>query len=291
MNLLVVAPARMVELVNILKKEFAQVGMGVIAAGDSNLMPGLYAADKAYLVPSVDADNYIASLVKICRQNRVKAILALTEKDMLAIAKAAAEFRKAGVIPLGADYEAALFCADELRMSAFLADQGYKGVPKARRLPDLLSAWDQQDNQLGEQEVRGGTHYDVDVYMDMISGKMVSIFAAEKPNALNGVSNKAISDNNEHIFALVAKLAASLGIVGPLAIEMIKIQAEYYIKKVQPGWGDSYPMAYACGVNFIPLIINNINGIENPAHIGNYESDIVVLSYYRAITKLSRQML
>ena len=32
-------------------------------------------------------------------------------------------------------------------------------------------------------------------------------------------------------------------------------------------------------VDFIKLIVNNINGIENPVEIGNYDDDVLMLMY------------
>lgn len=41
----------------------------------------------------------------------------------------------------------------------------------------------------------------------------------------------------------------------------------YYLSEVNPRFGGTYLHAYDAGVNFIPLIENNINGIKNGKNI------------------------
>lgn len=36
-------------------------------------------------------------------------------------------------------------------------------------------------------------------------------------------------------------------------------------------------------MNFIQLIVNNINGIENEVNIGNYDDDVLMLMYDDAV--------
>ena len=45
------------------------------------------------------------------------------------------------------------------------------------------------------------------------------------------------------------------------------------------GFGGAYLHAYGAGVDFIKLIKNNLNGIENIPVFGNYEDDIVMMMY------------
>ena len=43
--------------------------------------------------------------------------------------------------------------------------------------------------------------------------------------------------------------------------------------------GGAYLHAYGAGVDFFPLIWNNMNGIENERIIGQYDDDILMLMY------------
>ena len=54
---------------------------------------------------------------------------------------------------------------------------------------------------------------------------------------------------------------------------------EYLLSEVNPRFGGAYLHAYGAGVDFFPLIWNNMNGIENESIIGQYDDDILMLMY------------
>ena len=54
---------------------------------------------------------------------------------------------------------------------------------------------------------------------------------------------------------------------------------DYYLSEINPRFGGAYLHAYGAGVDFIKLIINNINGIENESIMGQYSEDIIMLMY------------
>ncbi|NLN87586.1 MAG: ATP-grasp domain-containing protein [Syntrophomonadaceae bacterium] len=324
MNILISCPGRMVETVSVLKKEFAEAGFGVIATGNSMKIPALHAADKAYVVPSVDDVDYIPSLLEICRYNDVVAILSLLDKDVINISKAISEFRNLGTMPIMVDHLVANICCNKLNFYEFLVDHGFKcaktfnsfenfvaahncgeidfpvfvkpvdgegsrRVAKCHTMNEL-SRFMLQNDDLIVQEFLDGPQYDIDVYIDLISRKMISIFAKENLSMLNGISNKVVPKNDPSIFSLSEQLLEQLGAVGPMNIEMFKVNGDYYINEINPRLEASYPVAYACGVDFGQLMVNNLKGIENKANIGDYGSDVLFLKYDRVIIKPPEQM-
>ncbi len=54
---------------------------------------------------------------------------------------------------------------------------------------------------------------------------------------------------------------------------------EYYLWEINPRFGGAYLHAYGAGVNFLKLIINNIDGKENLSEIGNYDEGVLMLMY------------
>ena len=54
---------------------------------------------------------------------------------------------------------------------------------------------------------------------------------------------------------------------------------EYYLSEINPRFGGAYLHAYGAGVDFIKLILNNIDGVENNSIIGQYDEDIVMMMY------------
>ena len=54
---------------------------------------------------------------------------------------------------------------------------------------------------------------------------------------------------------------------------------EYLLSEVNPRFGGAYLHAYGAGVDFFPLIMNNINGKENESIMRQYDDDILMLMY------------
>jgi len=66
---------------------------------------------------------------------------------------------------------------------------------------------------------------------------------------------------------------------GPIDMDFFYRDGEYYLSEINPRFGGAYLHAYGCGVNFIKLILNNLNGIENECEIGDYESNVLMMMY------------
>lgn len=66
---------------------------------------------------------------------------------------------------------------------------------------------------------------------------------------------------------------------GIIDIDIFKVNDEYYISEVNPRFGGGYPHAHECKVNIPKMIINNINGKENKALIGEYDEGVLFAKY------------
>lgn len=325
MSILITCPGKRVEMMNIFKKEFAKAGLRVIATGNSSILPALYVADKSYIVPSVEDDNYISSLIEICKKEKVKAILTMLDKDILVISKAKDEFRENGVLPIVVDYDVARVCDNKFSMYEFLVSNGFKCAKTYRSFEDFIVAYKNKnitfpvfvkpisgDGSRGAtkcksieelkllfslnpniivQEFLEGPEYDIDAYIDIFNKKTVSIFAKDKLSKTIGGADKVKSINDKRIFDLTKRLARSLGVIGPIDIDIFNVNGEYYIGEINPRFGANYICAHACGVNFCELIVNNINGIENIPDIGSYKSGIIMMKYDKLLLKTKEEML
>ena len=65
-----------------------------------------------------------------------------------------------------------------------------------------------------------------------------------------------------------------------ISVEVFEKDGEYYISEVNPRFGGGYVHAYAAGVDFPKLLINNMNGIANEAKIGLYKEEIYMMKYF-----------
>ncbi len=129
------------------------------------------------------------------------------------------------------------------------------------------------------QEYLDGQEIGADVYIDMISGEVVSIFTKKKIKMRAGETDKAVSFKDEKLFELIRKFVSEAGYRGQIDIDIFDIDGEYYISEVNPRFGGGYPHAYACGADHMTLIRNNLAGNTNERHIGEYQTGKVMMKY------------
>lgn len=101
----------------------------------------------------------------------------------------------------------------------------------------------------------------------------------------SGETDKAVSFKDPKLFDLIERFVVESGWRGQIDIDIFEINGEYYISEVNPRFGGGYPHAYECGVDHIKLIENNINGIVNKRHIGEYESDVYMMKYNEVMVR------
>ena len=134
-------------------------------------------------------------------------------------------------------------------------------------------------NNLLIQEYLHGTEIGADVYIDLISGEVVSIFTKRKIKMRAGETDKAVSFKEPRLFELIDRFVKEAGYRGQIDIDIFEIDGRYYISEVNPRFGGGYPHAYECGVDHMKLVLNNLRGIANVRRIGAYDEDIYMMKY------------
>lgn len=109
--------------------------------------------------------------------------------------------------------------------------------------------------------------------------KPVAIFSKKKIETRIGGASKTISFKDQRLFKFIEEVIAKFNFNGPLDMDFFFKDGSYYLSEINPRFGGAYLHAYGCGVDFFPLILNNMNGIANKADIGNYEKDVLMLMY------------
>ena len=129
------------------------------------------------------------------------------------------------------------------------------------------------------QEFLDGQEIGADVYIDLISNEVVSIFTKKKLLMRAGETDKAVSFKDPELFALIEKFVKEAGYRGQIDIDIFEINGEYYISEVNPRFGGGYPHAYESGCDHMRLILNNLSGVVNEKNIGAYEEGIYMMKY------------
>lgn len=312
MNILILAAGTRNKIVQYFKKTLDGDGT-VVAADASELAPAIYDADKFYIVPPISEDGYIDRILEICKKEQIRGVLSLIDPELSLLAENTEKFKAVGVTIIGSPYDLCEMALDKMQMYRWLVEHGYRcarswmdkeafykavdagevtypvfvkpyrgsasiSISKAydKETVDYLFA---HDNDLMIQEFLNGQEIGADVYIDLISGEVVSIFTKKKIKMRAGETDKAVSFKDPVLFDLIEKFVLEAGYKGQIDIDIFDIDDQYYISEVNPRFGGGYPHAYESGCDHMKMIINNLNGIANEKRIGAYDEGIYMMKY------------
>lgn len=311
-NILILSAGTRNKIVQYFKKAVGDGG-NVIATDMSELAPAVYEADKFYKVPRMTAEGYIDVIFDICKKENITGVLSLIDPELSLLAQHKADFEALGVTVIGSSYDLCERALDKMDMFAWLESHGYNcaksytdkeaffrdveaglisypvfvkpvrgsasiAIAKVqdRETIDLLFA---HNDNLMIQEFLNGQEIGADVYIDMVSGEVVSIFTKKKLVMRAGETDKAVSFKDEKLFALIEKFAKESGWSGQIDIDIFEVDGKYYISEVNPRFGGGYPHAYECGCDHMELILRNLAGKANSKQIGQYEENVYMMKY------------
>lgn len=312
MNFLILAAGTRNKIVQYFRNTFDGIGT-VVATDASELGPAIYDADKYYIVPPITAPGYIDIILDICRKEKISGVLSLIDPELSLLAENAEKFRSIGTRVIGSSYELCEMALNKYQMYQWLSEHGYhcarswtdreafyKAVEEGSvRYPvfvkpvcgsasiSISKVYDREtvellfahEDGLMIQEFLDGQEIGADVYIDMISGQVVSIFTKKKLKMRAGETDKAVSFKDQKLFDLIEKFVTESGYRGQIDIDIFDIKGDYYISEVNPRFGGGYPHAYESGCDHMKLILENLKGNANPRNIGAYEEGIYMMKY------------
>ena len=312
MNILILAAGTRNKVVQAFREAFRGNGT-VVAADASPLGPAIYDADKYYIVPPITASGYIDRILEICQAEQISGVLSLIDPELSLLAANEDRFREAGVTVIGSSYELCERSLDKYQMYLWLKEHGYACArswmdreafyraadageiaypvfvkpAKGSASISISKAFDREtvellfthEDGLMVQEFLDGQEIGADVYIDLISGEVVSIFTKKKIKMRAGETDKAVSFKDEKLFALIERFVRESGFRGQIDIDIFDVGGVYYISEVNPRFGGGYPHAYACGCDHMTLILNNLRGEANAPRIGAYDEGVYMMKY------------
>ncbi len=318
-NILILSSGTRDKVVQYFKKTLQGKG-NVVCTDMSTLAPSIYEADKHYIVPRMTEPGYIDCILEICKKEQITGVLSLIDPELSLLAENKERFAAVGTTVVGSCYELCEMALDKFQMYEWLCAHGYK-CAKSYMDKDLFYAdeaagkisypvfvkpargscsiaiskvYDKEtidllfrhNEGLMIQEFLDGQEIGADVYIDLISKKVVSIFTKKKILMRAGETDKAVSFKDEKLMQLIRRFAEEAGYLGQIDIDVFEIDGEYYISEVNPRFGGGYPHAYESGADHMKLIVNNLEGKANESVIGeNYEVGTYMMKYLDLMIK------
>ncbi len=318
MNILILSCGTRNKVLQYFKESLQGLG-SVVATDCSELAPALYEADRYYILPRITEEGYVDKVLDICKKERINGIISLIDPELSLLAKHSDEFLKVGTVVIGSPYDVCERSLNKYEMYKWLysnnymcaksymnvdlfyndLDRGnidfpvfvkpYKGSASAAiskiNNKETFEIIMKNSENLMVQQYLNGQEIGADVYVDMHTKEVVSIFTKKKIVMRAGETDKSVSFIDESLFILIEKFVKEFGFVGQIDIDIFEVNGKYYISEVNPRFGGGYPHAHECGVNHVNLIINNLQGNINKKCIGNYKENIHMMKYNEILVK------
>lgn len=318
MNILILSAGTRNKVVQYFRKTLAGKGT-VIATDMSTLAPAIYEADKYYIVPSMHDSAYMNVILDICEKEKIAGVLSLIDPELSLLAENKERFASVGTTVIGSSYALCEMSLDKFEMYNWLMAHGYKCAKsymdkeafyadvEAGRITypvfvkpargsasiSISKVYDREtvellfthEDGLMIQEFLDGQEIGADVYIDMISHEVVSIFTKKKLKMRAGETDKAVSFKDERLFALIERFVREAGYNGQIDIDIFEVNGEYYISEVNPRFGGGYPHAFESGADHMKLIVNNLSGNVNECVVGDYEEGTYMMKYNEVMVR------
>ena len=302
---------------NILVRDFMNTVAGkceVITTDNFDLAPALYETEKQYVTKRWDEDGYWDQIEEICIKENIGLIVSLVDPELELLSIQRERFEKLGIL-LNTSKECTIRAAfDKYETLSFIKEHKYNWIPsyvdyndveqqilagqvnfplltKPRKgsgsagieivndLNRLKQICDNNDDILIQKYING-QELGIDVYVDLLSGEVVSIFAKKKIKMRAGETDKSVSFKDKKLFGVIKEFSKDFGLKGANDIDVFECDGENYISEVNPRFGGGYIHAYAAGVDFPAMLLNNMNGIVNEINIGAYKEDLYMMKYF-----------
>lgn len=314
MNLLILSPGRRVEIVEYFKETFHAAGREVYTLDMSPYAPALYAGDEFFRIDKDfnHLDKYINDILGICKEKNISVILTLIDPELVLLSDYKELFESNGIKLILCDltfikqtfdkfgfyntYKDIIKLVDTVGsyddavaklkrgewsfpLFAKLRDGSASiGIKKIMNYADFEGI--KEEKKYIYQPFIDGSEYGIDAYFDMITGELVSVFMKKKIAMRAGETDKAVSVKSEKVLNEVKKLTSIKGLYGPIDVDVfVSKNGEVFINEINPRFGGGHPHAYGCGVNFMQLILNNLEGKKNEPSFNNYKEGIMMLKY------------
>lgn len=289
-NILFTSVGRRVELMSSFREALLTLGMNgkLIGTDIDPLAPAFQLVDHGFLVPKVDASDFIETIVKICRDRNVRLVLPLIDPDIPVLATCKTKLEATGARVAVADEHEALICGDKWQTYEFLRDLG---IPTPRSwLPatvggnldfplsvrpregsagiDAYVARNRQELDFFceyvpraiVQEFIAGPEITSDIICDF-DGRVTAVVSRQRIAVRGGEAMKSVTIRDERIVEYCCRIAKALRAVGPITIQCMMKDNEPHFIEINGRLGGGVPLAIAAGVDIPALIIASAAGM------------------------------
>ena len=289
---------------------FADAGATTIAADVDRLAPALYHAHAQALVPRVDDPGYVDALVGVVEEHDVRLVVPLTDLDQAVLSRGRARLDPALVLVPAP--EACETMHDKLAAHRFFSEHGIASprswgpdeVPADARYPLLVKTREGFGSRhiyrvadpheleffLGYtpadsfvQEVCRGEEFSIDVFCDL-EARCLNAIPRTMIQSKGGESIKGMSIKDAELIAHGARVAETVGIVGPANVQCFREpDGALPVTDVNLRFGGGFPVPLAAGSRYPELALALARGERPEPQLGEFREGVLMTRFFSGI--------
>lgn len=308
-KILLTSVGRRVELVQAFRDAALRLGirLELIGADLTDTAPALMFCHRAVTVPRISDPDYIPTLLDICRQRQVDALIPTIDTDLLLLAKNRQRFEQIGTKVMVADPEKVALCRDKRFTADYFHSLGLEspapvdavadyqggfpafikpldgsssiGADRADDLAQLTQYAAQLKSGYIIQPFVKGQEYTVDICCDY-QGEPLLITPRKRLAVRAGEVLKTQIDCKEDIIQQMRRLVADFRPRGGITVQLIRDEAgiDHYIE-INPRFGGGAPLSIKAGADAAEALLRCLMG-EKPGFQPNAAADGAVYSRF-----------
>lgn len=288
MKILFTSVGRRVELIQAFRNAAnkLKVNLEIYGADITNSAPALFFCDRTVIVPKIKEENYIPSLIRVCKEEQIDALIPTIDTDLMLLAKNKNQFGKTKVIISAEDNVE--ICRDKRYTADYFKsiglnspkpvddykkyDEGFPAFIKPKDGSSSVFAYkvDNEEELISYakqvpdyiiQPFISGTEYTVDIFCDF-EGKPIYITPRIRLAVRSGEVLKTEIKQDDSIINEIKELIKDYKPCGQITVQLIKdnkTNVNYYIE-INPRFGGGAPLSIKAGADSAEALIRLLNG-------------------------------
>jgi carbamoyl-phosphate synthase large subunit len=299
MNVLFTSVGRRVELLRSFRNAYESLNLdgNIIAVDIDPLAPALQIADRHYIVPWLGSEDYIPTLIEICKQEHVNLVFPLIDPDIpilahhkheiettgarLAVVSLSFQFFQRLGLPTPHSWLPGEFDSGQVEYPLFVKPRGgsaAKNTFQARNIKELKFFSEYVPDPI-IQEYLPGPEITNDIICDLDS-VILAVVSRQRIEVRWGEVAKGVTIYDPAIAEVCMKIALALPAVGPITVQCMMKGGVPHFTEINARMGGGIPLSIAAGVESPRWLLARAAGVPiDIPPLGSYQTGLYITRF------------